>query len=104
MILIPLANVPNQSFSIVLDGNQYDIWVYVTNNVSAIDIDRNNTEILLGQRIIPNYPIIPYRYLEAGNFIVVTENGDYPIYTQFGVTQFMIYASQAELVAFRATS
>lgn len=104
MILVPLATVPNQSFSIVLDGNQYDISLYVINNVSAIDIKRNNVDILLGSRIVPNSPIIPYRYLESGNFVFITDNGDYPIYTAYGISQFMFYFSQTELDALRAAS
>lgn len=104
MLFIPLANVPNQSFSIVLDNNQYDISLYVINNVSAIDIIRNNVTILLGQRVVPNYPVIPYRYLEDGNFIFVTENDDYPIYTSFGISQFLFYFSQDEINTLRASS
>lgn len=104
MLLIPVATVPNQSFSIVLDGNQYDMSLYVINNVSAIDIKRNNVDILLGSRIVPNSPVIPYRYLENGNFVFITENGDYPIYTQYGITQFLFYFSQTELNELRAVS
>ena len=104
MILVPLATVPNQSFSIVLDGNQYDISIYVTNNVSAIDIIRNNVPILLGSRLVSDYPVIPYRYLENGNFVFITEDGAYPIYTEFGITQFMFYFSQAEIAELRASA
>ena len=103
MIFIPLSNVPNQSFSIVLDGNQYDIWLYVANNVTAIDLVRNNEDILLGHRIPANSLVIPYRYLEDGNFVFVTENADYPIYTEFGITQFMFYLSQQELIDLRTS-
>jgi len=104
MLSIPVSAVPNQSFSIVLDGNQYDMSIYVTNNVSAIDIIRNNVPILLGSRIVPNSPIIPYRYLESGNFVFATEDGAYPFYTEFGVTQTLYYFSQVELDEIRASA
>lgn len=104
MLLVPISAVPNQSFSIVLDGNQYDMSIYVTNNVSAIDIKRNNVDILLGSRIVPNSPIIPYRYLENGNFVFATEDGAYPFYTEFGVTQSLFYFSQSEIDEIRAST
>jgi hypothetical protein len=102
MILVPISAVPNQSFSITLDGNAYDISLYVTNDVMAIDIIRNNIPLVFGLRVVPYYPVIPYLYLEDGNFIFNTENGDYPYYDQFGVTQQLIYLSQSELNQLRA--
>lgn len=102
MIEIPLQAIPNQTFSILLDNIQYDFRIEVTNNVMSFDIVRNNVPIVTGQRAVAGYPIIPYRYLENGNFVVLTMNGDYPDYTQFGITQSLIYASLIELEALRA--
>ncbi len=103
MLSVPISAVVNQTFSIVLDSNQYDLAIYLAKNVMAMDISRNNEIILLGARLVPNALIIPYRYLENGNFFMVTEDGQYPIYTEFGVTQFMYFISQTELAAIRAT-
>jgi hypothetical protein len=103
MILVPISAVPNQSFSITLDGNQYDISLYITTNVMAIDIIRNNIPVIMGIRVLPYVPIIPYEYLENGNFFFNTENGDYPYFEQFNVTQQLFYLSQAELVTVRTT-
>jgi hypothetical protein len=102
MIIVPISAVPNQSFSITLDGNAYDLALYVTTNIMAMDIIRNNIPIVLGLRVVPYYPVIPYKYLENGNFIFNTENGDYPYYDQFNVTQQLIYLSQTELNQLRA--
>lgn len=102
MILVPIAAVPNQTFTISLDSNQYEISIFIATNVMAMDIIRNNIPIIMGQRVVANYPIIPYRYLEDGNFFFTSENGDYPNYTQFNVTQQLIYVSQAELASARA--
>lgn len=104
MIIVPISAIPNQSFSITLDGNAYDLALYVTTNVMAMDIIRNNVPIVMGIRVVPYYPIIPYLYLENGNFIFNTENGDYPFYDQFNVTQQLIYLSQIELDQLRAIS
>ena len=103
MLQIPISAVVNQTFSIVLDSIQYDLAIYLAKNIMAMDITRNNTSILLGARLLPNSLIIPYQYLENGNFFMTSEDGQYPIYTEFGVTQFMYYLSQAELTALRAT-
>lgn len=99
MIEIPLQALPNQSFSILLDQTQYDIRIESTNNVMSFDIVRNNIAIVTGARSIAGFPIIPYKYLEDGNFIILTMNEEYPDYTQFGITQSLIYASQAEIEA-----
>jgi len=97
MLIVPISPVVNQTFSIVLDQNQYDMAIYLANNIMAIDIIRNNTPILLGFRLVPDLPIIPYRYLENGNFVITSENGAYPFYSEFGVTQFLYYFSQSEI-------
>lgn len=101
MIEIPLQAIPNQSLSVLLNNVQYDIRIEVCNNIMAFDIVRNNIAIVTGQRAVAGEPIIPYQYLEDGNFAVLTMNDAYPDYLQFGITQSLIYASQSELEALR---
>ena len=108
MILVPLQALPSQSLSITLDENYYEINLYIAGGnlpgteVMGMDITRNGVAIITGQRCVPGYPVIPYQYLEDGNFGFITENDDYPDYRQFGVTQNLYYASSAELAALRA--
>lgn len=97
MILIPLDAVANQSFTINLDGSSYDIAIKETNGVMAANIVRDGATLLLGTRIVAGTPLIPYDYLQLGNFILTTENDEIPYYTQFGVTQQLLYASIAEI-------
>ena len=110
---IPLAAVPSQSFSITLDGDFYDIVIrlcgattrtppYVDGTVIAMDITRNQVPLLLGARCVPGTPVLLYPYLVTGNFVWLTENGDLLDYTQFGISQFLIYASADELAAINA--
>lgn len=108
MIQIPLANIPNQSLSIMLDGNQYDIRVHSCRDngefgtgIMVFTIYRNNVVIVSGIRAVAGFPLIPSLYLEDGNFTVITENDEYPDWRQFGITQFLIYASPTELEAAR---
>jgi hypothetical protein len=97
---VPLAAIPNQSLSTTLGGNQYDIALsYCGNGVMVIDLSINSVVILTGTRLVGNYPIIVSDYLENGNFILQTANYEYPDYTRFGIDQYLIYASQAEIEA-----
>ena len=50
----------------------------------------------------PGMPLLPYRYQERGNFLLLTNEGDLPDFTQFGVTQFLVYLTAAELATLRA--
>jgi hypothetical protein len=104
MMLVPLSAIPNQSFSIQLDNNIFDMTIRFVVNFMAIDLSINNSVLLSGLRIVPGFPIIPYQYLEEGNFLINTLNNEYPNYTQFGITQFMFYISQADLEAARAAA
>lgn len=68
----------------------------------SIDVIRDNVPILLGSRMLPNAPLIPYRYLESGNFVMLCDGEEYPTYTSFSDTQSLVYVTVAELEALRA--
>jgi hypothetical protein len=105
MIVIPLEAIPNQSLSIQLDNNNIDINIHSCNNtpqtygtnIMAIDITINEIVIITGQRMVPAWPLIGYDYLSSNNFFIVTENDEYGDYTQFGVTQYLIYVNAQEI-------
>lgn len=100
MLNIPLSVLPNQSISIYLNNAQYDLRFHdCGNGVMSIDIDINNIPLLSGARLIPNYPIIVSQYMENGNFILQTSNYAYPDWNRFGIDQYLIFASQAEIEA-----
>lgn len=103
MQLIPLQAIANQKFSITLDGNNFTIELRYTNGVMSISIDLNSVNIIQGYRVVAGMRVIPCKYQEAGNFIFTTQSFALPDYTQFGVTQQLIYATQAELDAIRQT-
>ncbi len=109
MINIPLQAIPNQSLSIQLDEINFDITInscgfVIENsenftNIMAFTIYINNVLTVAGSRAVSGFPIIPYKYLENGNFVVVTENEEYPNYLRFGIDQYLIYASPEEIIA-----
>ena len=103
MFEIDLSPIPRQSFSIRLEEDNYDIRIYLCNNIMAIDLVRNNEVLFTGMRLTAGYQIIPYEYLEKGNFVIITANDEYPDYTHFGIDQFLIYLTAAELAALPAS-
>ncbi len=100
---ISLQAIPNQTFSLTLDDHIYDITLKEANGIMAAFISRDNVRIVSGMRVVCGYPLIPYEYLESGNFIFLTADNDLPYYTQFGITQSLIYFSREELEVIRGT-
>ena len=99
--LISLSTTANQRFTANLDGDNYDITIKETNGVMSFTMIRNEVLLFTNLRIVAGVPFIPYRYLETGNFIIETQNDCIPYYTQFGITDFLLYFSPAEVVAAR---
>lgn len=102
MIEIALVALPNQSFSLRLDSNLYNLTIKETNGCMCATIVRNNVTLLSNVRLVAQFPIIPYIYLEAGNFIISTLDDDLPDWTKFGISQTLLYVSEAELGELRA--
>ena len=102
MINVPLDIIPNQSLEMRLDNNRYALTLKETNGCMSVTISRNDVEILSNSRCVAGAPLIPYAYLEAGNFAFITENDDLPYYTKFNSSQTLVYATIAELAALRA--
>ena len=94
---ITLAPIPNQAFSVTLNSVRYDIRIYLAANVMCCDLSINGTPIITGIRLVSGALIIPYRYLENGNFLITTLNDELPWYEEFEATQFLIYFTQDEL-------
>ena len=101
MLVIPIQAIPNQSFSAQLDGQTYDIRLHDCGDITAADISINNTVVVTGVRAVPDNFLIPYRYLENGNFFITSDDDEYPDWRRFGLDQFLVYISQAELNTFR---
>ncbi len=98
---IPLQQLPNQQFTVVLDSNQWIVALKTTNGIISVSLTLNNVDIVDNARAVANQFIIQSEYLESGNFFFQTQAFDLPNYTQFGITQSFIYLSAADLVALR---
>lgn len=99
MIEIPLSNDPSQSFSIQINDNFYNFRIKNTLSFMVVSIARNDTQLISNSRAMAGFQLIPYRYLEngEGNFAFITENNEYPFYTQFEKNQYLFYLSNDEL-------
>lgn len=99
--IIPLDSIPNQNLSIQLADNRYDLSIKSTKTSTIMTITRNETLLINNVRCVGGSPIIPYDYLrgEFGNFIFETQNEEIPYYTNFGITQFLVFASLSEIEA-----
>lgn len=98
---ITLQALNGQKFSLALDGNQWDMQIKDTNGVIAVSLSRNGVPIMENQSCVPGERVIPCKYQEAGNFFFTTKDYEILDYTKFGITQFLFYASQAEIDAVR---
>lgn len=95
---IPIQAVPNQEFSVTIEDNRWTLRIKIAVTSMFADVYLNEEVVILGQRIAPGTPVIPYDYLaNAGNFILVVENGDLPDWQKFGVTQSLFYVAPGEL-------
>lgn len=98
---IPIQQLPNQRLNVVLDGNRWDIGIRTTNGCVSVSLTLNGVEILTNMRAVAGTRIIPCKYQESGNFVFITQNYEIPDYTQFGLTQELLYFSQSEIDAVR---
>lgn len=101
MRTIPLVATPNQRFTVTIDNVRYDVAIKVARGVMACDVAIDGVQILTGSRVLAGEMLIPFRYMENGNFILLTENGDLPAYEQFGNTQTLVFFTAAEMGAIR---
>jgi hypothetical protein len=98
---VPIQGLPNQQFSITLDNNIWDFSIKATNGVMSVSLGLNGGQVIENMRAVAGMRLIPSRYEEAGNFVFYTQNFDLPDYTQFNISQSLIYYSAAELAVIR---
>ncbi len=99
MRVIPIKALPNQELSVLLDENQWDITLRDCNGTVACSLSKNSVVIVENARAVAGMRILQAKYQEDGNFAIISTDQGIPDYTQFGITQFLVYASQTELDA-----
>lgn len=101
-LAINIQPAPVQNLSATLDDIRYELTIRSTGTAMVVDITREGVLILQSIRAVAGTPLMPYQYLESGNFIFTTAEGDIPFYTKFGVTQSLIFATAEELEGLRS--
>jgi len=99
-VRIPLQAVPNQSFSVLLDNQQYEIaFREIGNSAMAVSMSLNGVVLMSNARFCADDPLIAHPYLEGdgGNFFFVSDDKQIPYYTFFDVTQKLYYLAAAEM-------
>lgn len=99
---LSLQQIPNQAFSITLDGDRYVISIVETSGVMSVSISRNDVAIIENVRATAGTFILPYEYEENGNFLFFNINEEIIYYPNFGNTQNLIYLSVDDLNYLRA--
>ena len=95
---ITLLAVPNQTFSATINGVLWELSIKVARGTMLADVRRDGEDLVLGQRIVAQFPILPYRYLShQGNFAILTRDGELPWWEEFGRSQSLIYLEPAEV-------
>lgn len=98
MIQIDVQQIPNQEFEKEIDGKRYTIKLRTFHGITLADIFVDDVCAKRAVRVCPNVPIIPYKYLtQGGNFVFYSIDGSYPHYTQFGITQQLVYMTDDEI-------
>ncbi len=95
---IALQAIPNQSIIVTLDGDRYEMPFKGAGGFMTYGVIRNGVTILEnGTRIVNGVPLLPYKYMQNGNFSLSIPDNELPNYKQLGVTQFLYYATPEEL-------
>lgn len=102
MNVLTLQPIPNQSFTTIVNSNRYDISIFYTAGVMSITVLRNSILIVDSMRLTAGTFVLPYGYMEDGNFIIVNMNDDLIDYNEFGSTQKFLYLSPQDLVNVRS--
>ena len=106
MLQIPLSPAPNQTFTVLLNGQNVTINLQTRTTLGKqwlyMDISIGGNYIIAGVKCIGGTPVIPYDYLATqlgGNFFFATanNNSDYPDYQQFNITQSLLFYTSADL-------
>lgn len=100
MMPISLQPVPKFETQFNADGQQYDIRIWFDgDDMMFMDVTMNGQVIASSCPCLVGQMVLPYAYLEGagGNFFWQTSSGNNPNYQNFGASDVLLYASNAEM-------
>jgi hypothetical protein len=98
---VPLAALPNQAFTLLLDDATWDVAIKTTNGVISVSLARDGVAVADNARAVSGSFILQAEYQESGDFFFVAQGFELPDYAQFGVSQSLVYIGPDELAALR---
>lgn len=97
MRVVPVTPTPNQSFTVTIDGVRWGLALKEARGVMVADVVRDSTPLLSATRVLAGEAIIPYAYLQTGNFLVLTNQNGLPEWRQLGISQTLVYLTSEEI-------
>ena len=76
MKIIPLNTVPNQRLRVTLNEQEWELTIKTAHGVMCCDIRCDDEIVVQGMRMLPEQPLIPYRYLTSGRNFTLLTGGD----------------------------
>ena len=99
---VKLEAIPNQKFTVPLEGNDYSIRIFYTGECMAYNLDINKVNVIKGFQFINGELMLPYEYQEVnGNLLLIVPDDELPDYESFGNTQFLAFLTQEETDLYR---
>lgn len=91
--IIPVKSLPDQRFTIELDGQDCEIHIYLRYRYLYLDLYVNETPIVQGAICLNNTEIIQFKNRNFnGNLMFIDTQGlDDPYYTELNERWFLVY-------------
>ena len=103
MWVVPLKNVPNQTFNIVLNGEDYRLMLKTIQGATFLSAWINGELLFYNQLCTPNNWVNPYNYVSVnGKLYFRCLDDNYPFYTNFNQTQNLIFYTPEEVAEMEA--
>lgn len=98
MLLIPIKRIPNQIFSVVLNGTPYRVALRTIQGLTFMSVWVNGVPLFYNQICTPNNWVNQYNYISTnGKFYFYSLDEEYPNYQQFGITQALYFLTPEEV-------
>lgn len=100
MFLINLEKIPNQMFSLQLEGASYRVSLRTIQGLTYMSVWADGDVLFQDQLCVPNSFVNPYNYVSrGGKFYFKCLDEEYPVWNKFGDTQKLVFLTAEEVNA-----
>lgn len=101
MILIPLEQIPNQEFEIILNNQDCTIHLFLRGDYLYLDLMLDNESVFYGAICYDRTKILPVNSIFKGNFIFIDNLGRHkPEYEKLNERYKLYYLTSDEVIEF----